>query len=255
MNWFLISLLLVCLMLISYQQYIIFKSRSAYLRDQLEIQLKMNAFNPNSHFAFNSLNSIKNLILKGQVSEASNYLTTYSKVVRYNNSSQGKVFSMLKDEMDNLLLFTELERLRFQKGIEFHCYLDHTVDQNAIWIPSNLIQPIIEQLIWCCLDSEKATPAQLVMSLSYDEGILECIIRVNSVPPSISNDRGDLEDGVLLTQWLKKRIAIFNKWKDDQILIKNIELIDSEKNERGMEIIIKLAAKSCIQKPEHLTIS
>lgn len=242
-------------MLISYQHYIIFKSRSDYSRNQIENQLKMNAFNPNSHFAFNSLDSIKNLLLKGQVSEASNYISTYSKVVRYNNSSRGKVFSLLKEEMDNLLLFAELERLRFQRGIEFNCYLDHTVDQNAIWIPSNLIQPVIEQLIWCCLDSEKATTAQLVMSLSYHQGILECIVRVNSVPSAIVNNRGESEDGVLMTQWLKKRIAIFNQWKDDQIQIKNIELINSEKNVRGMEIIMKLSARSSIKKPEHLTKS
>lgn len=240
--------------MISYQQYIIQKSRSEFSQDQLERQLKMNACNPNSSFAFNSLSSIKHLILKGQVSEASKYLETYTNIVSYNNLTHGSVYTLLKEEMEHLLLYNELEQLRFKEGLEFHCYLDHTVDQNAIWIPSNLIQPIMEQLLRCCLESGNETTAQMVMSLSYNQGILECIIRVNSVPSSIISHGGDVEDEILLTQWLKKRIAIFNQWKEDQILIKNIELIDGEKNDRGMEIIIKLPARSCIKKPKHFVI-
>ncbi len=243
MSGFLLGLLGISIVLIFYQQQLIVRSKSGVSKDQLMLQLKILSLNPNSHFAFNSLNSIKNLVLKKEVREASKYLSTYAQVMRQNQSSGSQVFSLLKNELEGLLMFTDLERLRFKGGFDFSYYMDHTVDQNNQWIPSYYLQPLIEQVIWNSLSTDRTDPAKLVLALTLTEPFLECTIKVNAYPSQINADEQSVDEDLLLNEWLKKRIAIFNRLDEDQIVINKIELIDSHKDEKGIEIILRLPVK------------
>jgi sensor histidine kinase YesM len=101
----------------------------------------------NPHFIFNTLNSIQFFIMKKDQLNAINYLSTFSKLIRsiLNNAVNSKI--RLKDELDQLKYYVQLELLRFDNKFQFKIDIDPTLDVDEIEIPSMLIQPYIENAI------------------------------------------------------------------------------------------------------------
>ncbi len=95
----------------------------------------------NPHFIFNSLNSIQDLVLKGDVENSYSYITTFSDLVRRTLSYSEKDFIEFEQEIKLLELYLSLEKLRFKKNFSFEIQVGNVED---IMIPPMLIQPFIE---------------------------------------------------------------------------------------------------------------
>lgn len=117
-------------------------------RELLELEAKALRAQMNPHFIFNSLNSIKSLINKGENESAARYLTTFSKLIRtlFQNSDKREV--SLHEELETCKLYTQLERMRFGKNVTFSFEIDPQVDVKDIKVPALIIQPFIENAIW-----------------------------------------------------------------------------------------------------------
>jgi sensor histidine kinase YesM len=120
----------------------------------------------NPHFIFNSLNSIQFFIMKKDQLNAINYLSTFSKLIRsiLNNAVNSKI--RLRDELDQLKYYVQLELLRFDNKFQFKINIDPNLDADDIEIPSMLIQPYVENAILHGLYNKKE-----------DEGILTLTIK------------------------------------------------------------------------------
>jgi LytS/YehU family sensor histidine kinase len=102
----------------------------------------------NPHFMFNSLNSIKNYILKENTDKASRYLTKFSQLMRaILKNSQSKLIS-LEDELHALKLYIEIESMRFNEAFNHNIEVDETLSPAKLYIPPLLIQPYVENAIW-----------------------------------------------------------------------------------------------------------
>lgn len=95
----------------------------------------------NPHFIFNSLNSIQDLVLKGDVENSYSYITTFSNLVRRTLNYSEKDFIDFEQEIKLLELYLSLEKLRFKKDINYEINYNSISD---IMIPPLLIQPFIE---------------------------------------------------------------------------------------------------------------
>ncbi|MES2567559.1 MAG: histidine kinase [Bacteroidota bacterium] len=95
----------------------------------------------NPHFIFNSLNSIQDLILKGDVENSYSYITTFSNLVRRTLSYSEKDFIDFDQEIKLLELYLSLEKLRFKKELNYTIDIKNVED---IMLPPLLIQPFIE---------------------------------------------------------------------------------------------------------------
>ncbi len=95
----------------------------------------------NPHFIFNSLNSIQDLILKGDVEHSYSYITTFSNLVRRTLSYSEKDFIDFDQEIKLLELYLSLEKLRFKKELNYSIDIKNVED---IMLPPLLIQPFIE---------------------------------------------------------------------------------------------------------------
>ncbi len=98
----------------------------------------------NPHFIFNSLNSIQDLILKGDVEHSYSYITTFSNLVRRTLSYSDKDFIDFEQEIKLIELYLSLEKLRFKKDFSYTIETNGIVD---IQIPPMLIQPFIENAL------------------------------------------------------------------------------------------------------------
>tara|TARA_B100000809_G_C15136616_1_gene530882 strand:- start:555 stop:3398 length:2844 start_codon:yes stop_codon:yes gene_type:complete len=97
----------------------------------------------NPHFIFNAINSIQDLILKGDIDNSYNYIIKFSKLVRQTLSFSDKEFIDIEDEVELLKIYLELEKLRFKADFEY------TISCNVedIQVPPMLIQPFVENAI------------------------------------------------------------------------------------------------------------
>jgi sensor histidine kinase YesM len=121
---------------------------SATLNQQLA-ELRLDALQSamNPHFIFNALNAVQFFIAKQDRVNAMTYLSTFSKLLRslVSHSSQNRV--KLKDELEMLDYYVELEQLRFENKFTFNCLVQPQMDLENIEIPAFLIHPYIANAI------------------------------------------------------------------------------------------------------------
>lgn len=204
----------------------------------MELQLLSYAHNP--HFVYNSLNSVKNLVLKNQAAKAGEYLSSYAVMVRKRRQSIEKVYNSIEEELNALLLYIDFEKLRFKGGFDFTCYLENNIDKHSMYIPGFFIQPLIEQAIWNGMNPDKLTPAILFLGLAQEDAVLKCTIRLNIDSGSGCKSSRTCVNMDSLDIWMQKRISIFNTIYPDHISIRSIELLDEYKTQSGIEIILLL---------------
>ncbi|HOZ87781.1 MAG TPA: histidine kinase, partial [Bacteroidia bacterium] len=98
----------------------------------------------NPHFIFNSLNSIQDLVLKGDIENSYSYITTFSNMVRRTLDYSDKDFIDFEQEIELLRIYLSLEKLRFKKDFEFSIITDNVDD---VLLPPLIIQPFIENAL------------------------------------------------------------------------------------------------------------
>lgn len=105
------------------------KTELKILRDQL-----------NPHFLFNSLNSIRALI-GSNPDTAKTAITTLSNLLRSSLSIGKKTFITLEEEIDLVLKYLELEKIRYEDRLRYniHNEIDHEVK-----IPPFFLQSLVE---------------------------------------------------------------------------------------------------------------
>ena len=150
--------------------------RSDFDRRLAEAELKALRSQMNPHFIFNSLNSIKLLIQKGEDEQAMNYLIQFSKLMRIalNNVSSKQV--SLEEELDFCKRYLDIESLRFSDNFMCAFVIDPRIDTSYIRIPPLVIQPYIENALWHGLLHKDGNRELRIIGDFVDHE--SCIIRV-----------------------------------------------------------------------------
>jgi len=110
--------------------------RSAEL-DMLKAQI-------NPHFLFNSLNSASSLTTSNP-EKAQEMIINISDFFRYTLVSSKNQFTSLENEIEQSLLYLEIEKGRFGDKIIISCKLPE--EYNSIKVPSLILQPLIENAV------------------------------------------------------------------------------------------------------------
>jgi ligand-binding sensor domain-containing protein/putative methionine-R-sulfoxide reductase with GAF domain len=120
----------------------------ANLNQQLaKFEMKALHAQMNPHFIFNSLNSIRDMILSSENTEASHYLSKFAHLIRITLDQSGQSFISLRNTIDYLHRYIEMEQIR---NANFNCRIsaDERLDPDETVLPPMLIQPFIENAIW-----------------------------------------------------------------------------------------------------------
>jgi ligand-binding sensor domain-containing protein len=146
-----------------------------------EYQMKALTAQMNPHFIFNAINSIQNFIIQNHATLAYDYLVKFSKLIRLvlNNSKDNEI--SLKQELETLGLYIELEQLRFEKAFTYHLNVEPQIDQESLMIPALLLQPYIENAIWHGLMPLKARLGIISLTIIQQDNSLKITISDNGV--------------------------------------------------------------------------
>jgi tetratricopeptide (TPR) repeat protein len=120
---------------------------------EAEMQSLRSQMNP--HFIFNTLNSINSYIIENKREIASEYLTTFSKLMRHILDLSKHDMVTLDKEISALKLYIELEALRLENKFDYSISIDENLALEMIKIPPLIIQPFVENAIWHGLHNKK----------------------------------------------------------------------------------------------------
>ena len=155
-------------------------SKENFQKQVAQLEMKALRAQINPHFIFNSMNSINSMILVDDSENASRYLTKFSKLVRLilENSEHSTV--SLKDELEMLETYIQLEAKRFDGKIHHEFSIDEAIDQETTKVPSMVLQPFIENAIWHGL-RHKQEDGVIKIIVNEQEDQLKCIIEDNGI--------------------------------------------------------------------------
>jgi hypothetical protein len=102
----------------------------------------------NPHFIFNSLGSIQNYLLKNKGSEAVIYLSQFARLIRQNLNAINTPMINLEEEVDRMRNYLDLEKRRLDNKFDYSIEIDSQFEDERVYIPSMIIQPIAENSIW-----------------------------------------------------------------------------------------------------------
>ncbi|WP_345950170.1 histidine kinase [Mucilaginibacter sp. PAMB04274] len=117
-------------------------ARLKQLKTQAELQTLQSKINP--HFLYNSLNSIASLIHE-DADKAEDMTLKLSKLFRYSINSQQENMALVKDEMEIVNTYLDIEKVRFGDRISFNSSIDNNLLDKRI--PRFLIQPLVENAL------------------------------------------------------------------------------------------------------------
>ena len=250
--WKTVWFILLCILLSGILVFVFIKIIINRIRNKEEEKTKMNKLiaeyqlsalqaQMNPHFIFNAINSIQGYILKKNEQQAYDYLAKFSKLIRMVlNHSREKALP-LKQELEMLTLYVELEQLRFERSFEFDLNIDQGINQFEVQVPGMLIQPYVENAIWHGLmNLDKNIKGVLSIHISLDNGLLKIVVKDNGVGRELSkmfkNETSHQSVGMKLTE---QRLTMINTLQDyENAKVEVSDLYDENKKACGTKVEI-----------------
>lgn len=146
------------------------------LKTQAELQTLQSKINP--HFLYNALNSIAGLIPE-DAEKAEDMTLKLSKLFRYSINSQQENFATVKEEIEVVNTYFDIEKIRFGDRINFISHADDSVLNKHI--PRFLIQPLVENALKHGL-ADKMSNARLDVNILNNDSRLILTVSDNGSP-------------------------------------------------------------------------
>ena len=150
----------------------------------------------------------------------------------------------IKDEIDTLKLYLELEAMRFSNKFDYGILVDPIIDINYDELPSMLIQPYIENAIIHGL-LPKADKGKLLIHLTKTDNFIICTIEDNGIGRLKSkelNKNRISQHKSLGMSITKKRLSILNQINNtsNNLSEEIIDVVDATGSPAGTRVIIHI---------------
>lgn len=250
MNWFRLTVLLSTLGVIAtYIRWRIFHtSRKQQEKLQVNKELSESRFlafqaRMNPHFVFNSLNSIQYFITNNDKASSLNYLSRFARLLRQilDNSRELKI--PLKEELDLLKNYIEMEAMRFEQHFKWTLEVDPDLDINNLEVPGMLLQPFVENAIIHGLLHKKNEDGKLCISVKKESGYAVCRISDNGIGREKSariNSARKPNHKSYGTEIAINRLRLLNENGTEEGLLTIEDLKDESGSASGTRVTIKL---------------
>jgi len=240
-TWWFYTILTILFILIII---IVFNYQLKKQKKKIKLQNELNAAKliaiqsqMNPHFIFNTINSIQNLILKGDIDNSYNYIIKLSKLVRQTLNFSDKDFIDIEDEVNLLEIYLALEKLRFKDDFSYEINLNNL---NDVQIPPMLIQPFVENAIKHGLLHKEG---EKKLTITFTDGdVISCRIADNGIGRKKAQeikDRQHKNHQSFSVNATKTRFDIMKAHYKQNLGVQYIDLYKSGES-AGTEVIILL---------------
>lgn len=229
--WILIACILVAIIIAIYRWRIgILRTRITQLEEKVILEkelgrsiVKSVKAQMNPHFFFNALNTIQAFVYTNDKDNAGKYLNKFSKLTRRILDQSELDAITLKEEIETIWLYVELENMRYNNTILTKINIAPELDVDQIKIPSMLIQPFIENAFKHGLFHKIDGVKQLTIDFKLKDQNLHVTIDDNGIGRAKAEEINKAmknKHKSFATDANLKRIEIINKHIEEQISIK-----------------------------------
>lgn len=196
----------------------------------------------NPHFIFNTLNSIQLYILQNDPLNSQKYLTKFARLIRMTLDNSQEQYITVKEELDALRLYLELESLRLEGKLEFEVEVD-SPEIDSLKIPTLLIQPFVENSIWLGIMLKEDKQGKIKVSVAKKNGLILCKVEDNGIGRKKAfeikekHSKGHKSLGFKITT---QRVEMLNLIYRDKFSIDYIDLHDDLNQPSGTLVVIKI---------------
>ena len=166
----------------------------------------------NPHFIFNTLNSIQYYMYQHDKLATNNYLTKFSSLMRKVLENSQHTSIPLRDELEALNLYLELEMIRFKDKFDYEIKIDEEIDPLLYKVPTMLIQPYVENSI-----SHGLMPCEgkgmVKINLKLENIYISCTIEDNGIGREAAQEnkrKSENNHNSLGTQIVASRLDLVN---------------------------------------------
>jgi tetratricopeptide (TPR) repeat protein len=166
----------------------------------------------NPHFIFNTLNSIQYYMYQHDKLATNNYLTKFSSLMRKVLENSQHTSVPLRDELDALKLYLELEMIRFKDKFDYQINVDEEIDTIMYKVPTMLIQPYVENSICHGLMPGEGK-GMIKIDLKLEKEYISCTIEDNGIGREAAQEkkrRSENNHNSLGTQIITSRLELVN---------------------------------------------
>lgn len=210
-------------------------------RKAAEAKLQSMRLQMNPHFLFNALNSIQQMILSGKDDSAAMYLSKFSKLLRMVLTHSDHEYVSLREEMEMLQLYLDLEALRFDETFEYTLTCADAIDRDEYRVPPLLIQPFVENAIWHGLLHQEGKRLLMIRFEQAAGDRLQCTVEDNGIgreaARAYSRNGGQLGKGLSVGI---ERIKTLNHQYGQQNSLEIVDLVDEAGMQSGTKILLTL---------------
>ncbi|MGO4893624.1 sensor histidine kinase [Flavobacterium sp. W21_SRS_FM6] len=193
-----------------------------------QAHIKMLRYQLNPHFLFNTLNAISTLILMKDNQTAGAMVSRLSDFLRYSLDKDPIKRVPLKQEIQALELYLEIEKVRFEDRLQVNWDIQNKA--SAALVPSLILQPLIENSIKYAI-SKLQEGGQISISASTFGSDL--ILEVIDNGPICNMQEGELfrTNGVGLTN-IRERLQ--------SLYADNFSFVIAQNNPSGVKVTIRI---------------
>ncbi len=207
----------------------------------LEQSLLRSQMNP--HFLFNSLNSIKHYIINNEQINAVQYLNKFSKLVRRILEASSIKENSLKEELETIKLYMNIENIRFDEQIDFKINITPGINPQTVKIPSLILQPFLENAIWHGLSTKEGEKKIVLEVRQVQKGSIIITIRDNGIGREASKK---LKEGKVLKRnsmgipITRERLANFSRVYENTFDLSFEDLYKDDGSVAGTQVNLKI---------------
>lgn len=205
------------------------------LLKQTELHMLQMQINP--HFLFNTLNSIHALASMENADQSAQMIGNLAKILRYALRDLDRNVP-LRDEMENVSSYIDLQKLRFGSRIKFIINTDETVMDATC--PGMIIQPLIENAIMHGFDREGKT-GRIMLSVIDEIELITIMVKDDGIGMDSKTVDDILEGGRSETDNAEvKGIGLDNVLRRMRILYGEESVRISSKPGLGTTILLRI---------------
>jgi hypothetical protein len=217
------------------------RKRNEIEKKLINSQLSALKAQMNPHFMYNALNSIQSLILKQDIKNSNLYLSKFSNLMRKVLDASGKESISLQEETSILMLYLDLEKLRFGEDFNYSLHLSDQIDPYAVHIPSMILQPFVENALKHGLLHKKGEKKLNLDFELVDQQVI-CTIQDNGIGRVRSKEiqnRASSSHRSFAIAATEKRVELLNAFAQGKY---QVEVLDMYENDlaSGTKVTIKI---------------
>jgi len=243
LKWWFISLIIAVALVVFYF-FLVLEAKLLKERRDRNLQvsnLEAKAYRAqmNPHFIFNALNGMQSAMILGGETEFNKYITSFSKLLRntIEMSSVDKI--SIADEIAYITNYVALQGYRLEQKIDLEFNIDSKIDQNDVFLPCMMLQPIVENSIVHGIIPKKEK-GKITIDLVTENEMLKVCVTDNGIGRKAAAKQKEkyAKHKSFATQIMRDRIDIINYYNDKKLKFSIEDLYHNDGSAAGTKDVL-----------------